>query len=786
MSRPKSHAFESSLTSHIVIDVHGDIRRVNRTFLRSWGFENDEAIIGRTFASCFHNQAEVAAMLEALGPTGEWTGQMAATRRDGTAFVAHVYVSAESDNGGALSGYQAACLDVTVDRQARDALMEAQRFRDKIIEASLNGIYIYDLEKGNNVYQNKQYATLTGHTLESLNAMSPDEFFELFHPDDRELVGTHLAAVAEAEDGEILELEYQFKTADGRWIRCLSCHAVFERDEKGEVRQMIGTFLDITKRWKGEQELRYHAGLLSSISDAVISVDNAFNIRSWNKAAEEMYGWTEDEVVGKPFPEVVRPIYVGKTRSAAVAEFYEHSGWRGEVLHHQKDGKQLNILTSVSMIRDGSGNPVGAIAVNRDITERKVFESRAVQADRLASVGLLAAGVAHEINNPLTFVLYNIENLAEDLPKLTAAVGRLQTNLDSQLLENILGKQLKLISPNELDDLVSQVEDAAEGAHRVRDIVKDLKTFSRSDEARQGPVFLNDVLESAINIAYSEIRTRARLVKEYGLIPTVFANDGRLAQVFLNLLLNAAQAIEEGNVSRNEIRVRTWAEGGHVCAEVRDSGIGIPPEDLPHLFQPFFSTKEVGVGSGLGLAICGSIVAGYSGRIDVDSTPGEGSSFIVRLPSKARYRKSKEEPAAAAETPALRRGRLLIIDDEPHIVAAMRRMLSSEHRVVTATSGSEAMEVLRTDRGFDAIICDLVMPDVTGIDLHEWVSAEYPDLVDRMVFVSGGAFTPRVREFLERVSNRKFEKPFEPRDLKACLKEMVAEQNGPTKAVSED
>ena len=773
MSKLNSHAFESSITANCKADATGVIARVNRTFCRLWGFESAALVIGRNLASLFTEEETVARVLKTLRPGGEWTGNIAVSRDDTTTFLARIYVCAVEDDDGALAGFEAVCVDISAEQRSRDALMDAQRFRDRIIEASLNGIYIFDVVTRSIVYLNSRYTALTGYTLESLNAMSPDQFFELFHPDDQERVVAHMEAVARATDDEILGLEYRVRTADGRWIHCLSWDGVFERDEQGEVRQQIGTFLDITERWKSEEQARYHAGLLAGISDAVLSTDIDFNIRVWNKPAEKLYGWTAEEVIGKPFPEIVNPVYAGATRDVAVADFFARGSWRGEAIHRRKDGEQINVLTSVALVHGPDGEPSGIVAVNRDVTERKRLETRAVQADRLASVGLLAAGVAHEINNPLTFVLYNIDSLAETLPKLVDTIGRLQTGIDAQTLKAILGSRLKSISPSRLDDIVSQVEDAAEGALRVRQIVKDLRTFSRSDEERQGPVFVNEVLERAINLVYSEIRSRAKLVKEYGILPAVVANDGRLAQVFLNLLLNAAQAIEEGDASRNEIRVRTTAEGDSVVVEVRDTGSGISEEDLPHLFLPFFSTKDVGVGSGLGLAICQSIVEGYHGDIAIETSPGKGSSFIVRLPIGTSATTSWEESSPNLTPPVLS-GRFLIVDDEQHIVAAMRRMLAVDHRVVTATSGVEAKEILKTDRGFHGIICDLIMPHMTGIELYDWVRREFPDLAERMVFMSGGAFTPAVKKFLARVDNKRFEKPFEPKELKQYLQEVVA------------
>jgi CheY-like chemotaxis protein len=282
-------------------------------------------------------------------------------------------------------------------------------------------------------------------------------------------------------------------------------------------------------------------------------------------------------------------------------------------------------------------------------------------------------------------------------------------------------------------------------------------------------------MESAINMAFNEIRCRARLIKEYGRIPPVMAGDGRLSQVMLNLLVNAAQAIDEGDVEHNEIRVRTWVEGAEVLAEVRDTGRGIPLEIQQRIFNPFYTIKEIGQGSGLGLSICERIVRSYDGRIDVESEPDRGSSFVVRLPM-APEREAEARPgsdpgrAAAPEV----KGNILVVDDEVHIGKALRRMLSPMHDVTVTTSGLEAKRLLDQETPpYDLVLCDLIMPDCSGIDLHGWLRERQPRLAEGMIFMTGGAFTQRARTFVSRVPNHCLEKPFNPKELLDLVRETI-------------
>jgi len=253
------------------------------------------------------------------------------------------------------------------------------------------------------------------------------------------------------------------------------------------------------------------------------------------------------------------------------------------------------------------------VSIVRDITERKQMQQKLHTADRMASLGTLAAGVAHEINNPLAFMLSNVRFALEELRTLSAEQG-------SQLRER-------------LREVQEALEEALSGGDRVSDIVRDLKTFSRGDDGGRGPVNVHAVLDLCANIARNQLRHRAKLVKNYGELPPIQATESRLAQLFLNLIINAAQAIPEGgDVNANEVRITTRHEGSWGVVEIKDTGVGIAPEHLHRLFDPFFTTKPVGVGTGLGLSICHGIVSGLGGRITVESELGRGTIFRVFLP----------------------------------------------------------------------------------------------------------------------------------------------------------
>lgn len=406
----------------------------------------------------------------------------------------------------------------------------------------------------------------------------------------------------------------------------------------------------------------------------------------------------------------------------------------------KKDGSTLPAeLSAVRLVWDDG--PALALVV-RDRTERERLESGLRQAERLAAVGTLAAGVAHEINNPLVYVVANVAFAGDRLAELTVE------NLDTH--RAAIGEAL---------------DEARQGVERVGQVVSDLKTFTRSEE-RVDLVDLGEVLRSTIKMASPTIRHQASVATELGPVPRVKGRASRLAQVFLNLLVNAAQAIVEGS-SEARITVRVGTVDTRAFVEVEDTGAGIAPETLAHVFDPFFTTKPFGVGTGLGLSVCKNIVEEHGGTIEIDSLPGRGTRVRVVLPpAPPGFQPRHSSASMRAVRP--RRYRVLVVDDDQLVLKAMRRLLRA-HDVTTAAGGRAALELLSTRGDFDVILCDLMMPDVNGMDVYERLSRSGAGLEKRIVFVTGGAVTERARALLERVPNLRLEKPLDPRHVEETL-----------------
>lgn len=544
--------------------------------------------------------------------------------------------------------------------------------------------------------------------------------------------------------------EYRIITKDGetRWLRD---YRRPETDRAGtRVVRIFGAVKDITEQKRAEEALRdamieleqrvgtevaRFRAVMDQVGEVIFVVDpRTGSFVDVNETACTELGYTREELL---FKRRIEDIYMGPLPWAQRSmEELSESKTSSELNYARKDGPPVPVEVTTSVRRFMGQDYL--VLVARDIADRKVMEAQLAQSDRLASVGVLAAGVAHEINNPLVYIMNNLSYVLTHLPE-------------------------------GLRDLSSALREARSGAERVRDIVKDMKTFSRPDDKTIEPMDVREILDSAIKVAHNEIHHRAQLVRQYAEIPSVNAN-ARLGQVFLNLVLNAAHAIPEGDVANNEILVRINAnlETQEVIIQIRDTGTGILPEHLTKIFDPFFTTKPVGVGTGLGLSICRNIAEELGGRIEVTSDPGAGSTFTVTMPCSEENASRRLRPTSHPPAPSSRSLRVLVVDDDVLVARSVRRLLRPQHDVTIATSGQKALSLL-VDHDYDVIFCDVMMPEMTGIELHAAVHKDNAAVARRFVFITGGPFTPEARGRFDAVTNPCIQKPFTPSDLASAL-----------------
>ncbi len=435
---------------------------------------------------------------------------------------------------------------------------------------------------------------------------------------------------------------------------------------------------------------------------------------------------------------------------ASVVDRLERALATGELQTVEVSGADATghpMVVELRLVRSGHEE---VTIVHRDMTATRRMHEKLVLSERMAAVGTLAAGIAHEVNNPLAVVTTNLAYLGEQLDAL-----RLRADPQEAAV---------------LDEAVRALTDARAGADRVRRTVRDLRSFARPAVEGAGPIDVVAVMESCLRVAANEIRHRGRLVRAFEHVPHVTGTDAGLAQLFSTLIVNAAQSLDEGSVESNEVRVVVRAEAGHVVIEVQDTGRGVPPELASRVFDPFFTTRAVGEGAGLGLSICHRIVQDHGGTISLRARPDRGTIFEVRLPAASTAPRPTPPPSSRARVSE--RLRVLVVDDEAMLGAAVERMVRGRHELERETSARAALVRIEAGERWDVILCDLMMPEMTGMELYEAVLERAPEQARSFLFMTGGAFTARARAFLDAVPQPRLDKPFGREELELLFAEL--------------
>ncbi|MDB4964895.1 MAG: Sensor histidine kinase [Myxococcales bacterium] len=477
-----------------------------------------------------------------------------------------------------------------------------------------------------------------------------------------------------------------------------------------------------------------HRAVIDDLPVIVFTHDHLGRATYVSRAIERILGYTPEECYAMPNfgalnVDPVPPDY--GTRPGV----YER-----DFRQRRRDGREIVMRYTVRVLGDDEGRVTGAEGFGVDVTSERDAQHRLLLADRLTALGMLVAGVGHEINNPAAYVALGVQQIARHLRG---------ARMGSERAEEAIERVLPIL------------DDVSAGVHRIAEIVGELKLFSRHPGAdAPGPIDLNGVVRSAASLVQAELRSRARLVVELGELPPLPGAWARLSQVVLNLLINAAQAIPPGAPEANEVSVSTLRAGSDICIVVRDSGCGISPDAQQRIFDPFYTTKPVGEGTGLGLAISYDIVRRLGGVISLESDAGRGSRFTVSVPYVA-------PPPAVVERPSLMAvasGSVLVVDDERALGSAIARELSGRMQVRVVHTGKEAIAELERSQ-YDAVLCDLRMPGVSGADVYRRTQARDSGQADRFVFLTGAGGLAAEADFLRTTGRPVLEKPFAMADL---------------------
>jgi PAS domain S-box-containing protein len=629
-----------------------------------------------------------------------------------------------------------------------------QLFRN-LMENANDSIVLLN-EEGVILYCNQQTRKITGYSKEQMKGR---RYLEFVHPDDSDQAMSEMGKIV---GGMSSHCQIRLRHFDGRTIH-MNFSAILA--EMGNVKVIMTIGRDVTEAIQAQEALRKSEQnfetIIREMPEGVLITDRERMLFA-NQALAKMLGFESPaEIVGRKVLELIheddRPLI--RKRIDRVLDL----GEANPLAAIKVIGKSGNIIDAES-----SSIPIqfyeksGLMAVIRDVTVQHRMERQASLNDKLATVGTLAAGVAHEVNNPLTYVLGNLVFLNDQLADLKRNMGvRSCQNAECSRIFN---------------EMQQEIGDVTRGAERIRDIVKGLKTFVRGNDEETTKVDLNQILESAINMTFHEIKKKARLEKDFAAdLPPFTANPGKLQQVFINLLINAAQAISGNDPEHNKIHIRTGRENATLYAEIMDTGCGIPEEVLPRIFDPFYTTKPIGVGTGLGLSVCNEIVRQFHGSLEVNSQVEVGSIFTVRIPAdEDSCRRLEPIVPSVSGVNSHPEKKVLIVDDEPGSLDVLGKVLKKNSDVLAALSGAEALSLLRKKGGrVEAIVSDINMPGMSGIEFYARVASEYPGLEKRFVFITGGGCSKEVKDFLDGIPNPCLEKPFEFNELLKAVEDPV-------------
>jgi PAS domain S-box-containing protein len=570
-----------------------------------------------------------------------------------------------------------------------------------------------------------------------------DHWSAMIHADDRDGVTRDLQA---AMDGGATtwSAEYRLVRKDGQ-VAWVGDRGVFLRDDTGRVTRMLGGVTDLTERRAAELRIREQAELLDQISDAIVVEDLDGTVRLWNRAAERLYGIPASAALGRRSVDIV--YRDAQAHAAAVSGVRERGAWASELGHRTVDGRDLVIDARWSLVRDDAGQPRAVLGIHADVTEKKQMEAQYLRAQRLESIGNLAGGIAHDLNNVLTPILMSI-------PLLRDAV----------------------VDPG-AHETIDAVEQAAE---RGADMVKQVLSFARGVNGQRAPVDLVTVVHDVARIARDSLlrAIEVKLALPPRLAP-VIGDSTQLHQVLINLVVNARDAMPDGGVlslGAEEVVVadgtpgRPVTPGRYVVVRVSDTGTGIPSHVRDRMFEPFYTTKPPGQGTGLGLSTVLALVKAHGGFLDVHSEVGHGARFEIFLPAAdaagAGSRETRTEP---------QRGKgelILLVDDELAVLKVTQRILeASGYRVITAGDGAEALALYAKHPEVAAVITDVMMPLMDGVATSRALLRLEPTV---KIIATSGVATPATENRLAAVGVKHLvAKPFTADALLGKLREVL-------------
>ena len=622
------------------LDKDGVVRRVNRAECALLGYEAGEMLGRPVWEFIAGAEREAGREVFRRKLSGEQPlepYQRRYLRRDGGEVWVEIHDILVRNATGETTGIRTALLDITERKRAENELRTSQeRFRIAAENAS-DVVFEFDLETGRFQFFGDRVQERFPKV--RFPATLP-ELFPLLHADDS--ARTAAAVQLHVASHEPLAVEFRMIQSDGAILHA-DVSATITRDPITGRHKSIGVIRDITHRKAAEQANAELAAIVEVTDAAIFRKDPSGRILTWNRGAERMYGYSAPEMTGRTISALLPPDRVKEW------EGIEESLARGigvshlETVRITKAGERLDVLLTVSPIRDSAGNVIGSAHIAWNITERKRLERQLAQAQKLESIGQLAAGIAHEINTPIQYIGDNAKFLRDAFQDLFKVIGRRGGQAEPRPGVDGGAATAPECPPEDVDvdylqqEVPAAIQQLEEGVGHVARIVRAMKEFSHPGPVEKSRVDINRALDSTILVSRNEWKYVAEMKSDFDPeLPPVPCVAGEMNQVFLNLIVNAAHAIADvvrGTGRKGAITVGTRRNGAWAEIRVRDTGTGIPDEIRPRIFDPFFTTKEVGKGTGQGLSIAHAVVVQkHHGAIDFESRVGAGTTFLVRLP----------------------------------------------------------------------------------------------------------------------------------------------------------
>jgi len=743
---------EEMQDGYFEVDLAGNFTFVNDAVCNQLGYPREE-LIGMNNRNITASD-DVEKVYEAFNrvyregqPVRDFTFKI--VRKDGTIGQGELAVFPLRNENGEITGFRGIGRDIAEHLQMIEDLRRSEERYRTVLDEMEEAYYELDIA-GYLTFFNDALVRKAARPRQELTGMAYKEYtpakdvkrlyeaFSQVYKTGRPLKGIPIQAVR--QDGTIISSEDTILPL---------------RNKAGEIIGFRGLSHDVTERLQMMEALRRseerYRTMLDEMEEAYYEVDLTGNFTFFSDALCRQLGYSREEITGMSYK-----VYIPPENAKKVFEIYNSVYRTGEPRklfassQIKKDGTRVQTEDSIFPIRDDEGKIIGFRGISRDITERKQreeekkqLEQKAQFASRLASVGELASGVAHEINNPLT-----------------AVIGYAHLLLDR--------KDIPV-------DIKRDVEVINEGAQRVAGIIKKLLVFARQTKPERTYVDINDIINTTLELrAYSLQSNNVKVMLQLDPdLPMTVADPGQLQQVFLNLIMNAEAEVKQTH-GGGKLAIKTERVGDNIQVSFKDNGLGIARENLERIFNPFFTTRKVGQGTGLGLSVCHGIITEHKGRIWAESQLGRGATFTVELPIIGENKQLDMPEPVVRETRKVDKARILVVDDELMVRQFVSQILLQEgHEVEVVDSAEVALEQVNS-KEYQAIMLDIKMPGMSGIELYQHFQKISPALADRVVFITGDIMGTSTMTFLSKTKAPYIIKPFDAKQLRSEVNRVLA------------